>query len=265
MPSNCQHRFATGLQCTTRPCYGLPGSLAASFCATHQLHGMIDIHHKRCDHPGGCILHPSFGLPDGPATRCSSHKLSGMVNTQNKHCDHPGGCTVQPSFGLLGCRATRCSAHKEPDMINVKAKRCDHPGGCTVHPSFGLPDGPATRCAAHMGPDMIDVKHRSRSSGTSSNRLNGSPAPDGSGADPSVAAAASAGGERAPPLEGGSRPALSRRHPASQPRPVPRTASCSSTAPPSSAAATHGSSMRPRQEPPVTGREGEAADSGGRR
>ena len=68
-------------------------------------------------------MHPSFGLPGSRATRCNAHKESGMVNVHAKHCDHPGGCTKQTCFGHPGGSATRCSIHKEPGMVNVRDRR----------------------------------------------------------------------------------------------------------------------------------------------
>ena len=85
---------------------------------------MAKIKSRRCDHPDGCMIQPSYGQPGSKAaTRCSAHKEPGMVDLRNKHCDHPG-CTTSPSFALPGSKgATRCSAHKEPGMVDVKHKR----------------------------------------------------------------------------------------------------------------------------------------------
>ena len=119
---------------------------------------MVELCHKRCDHPDGCSTRPSFGLPEGSCTRCATHKEPGMVNLSGKHCDHPDGCSNAPSFGLPGGSRARCSLHKEPDMVNLcSCQRCDHPDGCSTRPSFGLPGGSRTRCATHKEPEMIDL------------------------------------------------------------------------------------------------------------
>ena len=214
---------------------------------------MINVHAKRCGHPGGCTVHPNFGLPGSLATRCNAHKEPGMVNVRAKLCNYPGGCSKQPAYGLPGGSSAHCTSHKEPGMINVHAKLCDHPGGCTTQPCFGPPYGKAARCYAHKEPGMVNMKHPSRSQGsTLSSPADTSSAPgqqepatpaataggthDGgtcgggtgirvavgylggsAGGVMSVSVAATAGGGGTPPLESGGPTALSKHNPASQP------------------------------------------------
>ena len=149
--------------CTVHHSFGLPGG-SASRCGTHKEPGMINVHAKRCGHPGGCAVHPYFGFPGNPASRCSTHKDTGMIDVRSRHCDHPGGCNKAPTFGPPGSKAARCSTHKEPGMINVRSKLCDYPGGCNTQAGYGSPGGSVARCFTHMEPGMVNKKHPSRSS-----------------------------------------------------------------------------------------------------
>ena len=285
--------------CATIPTFGHPGGSAAR-CSAHKEPGMIDVVSKRCDYPGGCNTVPSFGPPGGSVARCLMHREPGMVAMRVRRCRYPGGCDKVPSFGAPGGSAARCSEHREPGMVNVNAKRCDFPGGCSKVASFALPGSTArARCSTHREPGMISLKKHLHPMGAAASSIpHRSPAPeqdlatlaaaagssmpacgsgsegmggnlrDGAGEGPPAAAAVTFGGGLAPPLESGSRPALSRQHPASQPRldlraelPV-GTAPCT-TAPCSAAAARGSSRRRPRQEAQVGDNGREAVDSGG--
>ena len=251
---------------------------------------MINVKSKvHCEYPGGCTSRPSYGPPDGSATRCSAHKEPGMANVLAKHCTHPGGCATIPGFGPPGSLPIRCSEHREPGMINVCGKHCDYPGGCSKVPSFGPPGSKArARCSAHKEPGMVNVKHLPQPRAASSSSVphrsaapeqdpamlaaapgSSSPAAGGTGLEgmggnlrdsagegPPAPTAVMFGGGLAPPLECGSRPALSGQHPATQPRFDPRAeplvGAAPSVAAPGSAAAARGSSRgRPRQEAQV--------------
>ena len=223
----------------------------------------------RCNDVGGCSKRPHYGLPGNRATCCRKHQGPGMINVHFKLCEHPGGCSKTPSYGPPGSRAARCAAHREAGMVCVKnyPRPRNPPSSGPASPPDLEQQGP-TMPAAAVGSTRGGS---TRGGSTGSGGMGGGPR-IGAGGGPSVAAAASVGGGRAPPLESSSRPALLRRHPISQSCFVPLAmpleshpasplvTPCSTVAP-SPAAAAHESKRRPRHEAPVTDEEGEAVDS----
>ena len=71
-----------------------------------------------CDQPL-CEERASFGYAGERATRCSLHSTAGMVNVFHRKCNHPDGCGTIASFGYPGEKATRCAQHKECDMVDL--------------------------------------------------------------------------------------------------------------------------------------------------
>ena len=156
----CEHTFPDQSTCTTTCCFGPPGG-KAQFCRKHAPQDFVDVKHKRCCHPEGCDLYPSYGVPGGSAIHCAAHRLDGEVD-RNKRCT-ADNCQTLACFGRsYGERPLFCSSHKPDTFVNVKKVHCayrDETGRvCPIWPCFGLPGQQREFCHAHR-PDTryIDV------------------------------------------------------------------------------------------------------------
>jgi hypothetical protein len=85
---------------------------------------MIDIKHKRCEHPG-CETRPSRGLPGHFATHCAKHIQEGQIPHPRNKCTHPL-CKEQAIYTNKGdgSRPLRCEEHKLEDDINCVERKC---------------------------------------------------------------------------------------------------------------------------------------------
>ena len=145
--------------CKKRGYYNFLGA-DGSYCPEHRLEGMIDIKHKKCEHPD-CETRPTYNLPgETKAKFCNEHKLEGMVNIVSKRCEHPD-CSKIPNYNLPGeTKGKFCNEHKLEGMVDIKNKKCEH-FDCSKQPNYNLPGETRGRfCNEHKTEGMVDVKSK---------------------------------------------------------------------------------------------------------
>jgi hypothetical protein len=85
---------------------------------------MIDIKHKRCEHPG-CPKMPSYKyLEDTQPRFCAEHKTDEMIDGKHMRCEYVG-CTKSPTYSNPGNKRPKmCSEHKTETMVDVFHLKC---------------------------------------------------------------------------------------------------------------------------------------------
>lgn len=65
-----------------------------------------------------------------------------MINVHSKRCGHPGKRRRRSSACLVAQEAESCSRHAKKGMLNVRSKRCISHHGCSTIPTFGIVAAP---------------------------------------------------------------------------------------------------------------------------
>ena len=100
-------------------------------CGKHRADGMVDVHNKRCTHPG-CTTKPSYGIPGFAATLCAVHKehSSGVIRFSKARC----ACKQPATHGIRAPQ--RCEQHQIEGDLNLVERPC---GSCGL--TFRLDPG----------------------------------------------------------------------------------------------------------------------------
>jgi hypothetical protein len=118
---------------------------------------MVDIKHKRCEHPG-CSKMPSYKyLEDTQPRFCAEHKIEGMIDGKHVRCEYIG-CNKSPTYSEPGNpRAKMCSTHKTETMVDVFHAKCIV-NGCMVRAVYNFKNIKSAKyCINHRESGMVDV------------------------------------------------------------------------------------------------------------
>ncbi|EKX53589.1 hypothetical protein GUITHDRAFT_100573 [Guillardia theta CCMP2712] len=149
------------------------------FCSAHRKPGYVDLFHKKCMHPEGCLRIAAYTIPgclnrpvfswsrNETATHCKLHRQ--RVWNRVKVCDemprrpeqiqkrsrvcYADGCCKQPTFGNTSDPVpVACKFHRLPHHIDVVNKRCQFQGPEVVSA------GQVLAKRAH-GSQHVDLRH----------------------------------------------------------------------------------------------------------
>ena len=143
-----KHKRCEHPECKSHPSYNFEGQVKAKFCKEHKELGMIDIKHKRCEHPE-CKTSSSYGYCSQGVSHCAQHKNEKMFVRPNRQCSNDN-CQEIATYGIT--EPCHCEAHQIEKEICLLGQKCQ---GCCRNDEILNKEG---MCLNYCAPDDTHKK-----------------------------------------------------------------------------------------------------------